>query len=514
VNPVKWKWSHGDTLNLTLIIKKIKKDTIVFIDATDNTGSKSSDTIVVKVNPNPVINFIGGPQVCEGDTALINLNIYTQPVGGLWHMDTSFLVNGSSFSPALSGPGYFWVRYDYLETLTGCVDTDYMLVVVHQAPQAAFITDRSTGNAPIEIFFTNRTKPVPAVSFLSSWDFSDGKTSALPNPSHVFSSQGTYKVCLTATNVTNACASVSCDSFTILPYAGYLQLGGYVWAGSKKASQATLYLIRVRQEQSTVYYEYTDTTTLKDTSGYYVFDVPDSATYLVKAVPDTSSPDYTSYLPTYLDYTHHWQNAIQTLLEASSYYYDIHLAPYSYQTGPGGIFGKVFRDGTAAQGIELFLTDQAGNVFRYDFSSADGSYSFNNLPMGQYLVQIELTGIQTHSMPLIIDATHTVYHDINLEINSQNGLWDLKGSPTCITGLPFPNPASGMVWIPLYVSAPAKVLVEVFDATGRVAFRSYSSVNGQQTLSVLPDGLLVGAYYVKLITENRCVDTYKIMKLK
>jgi len=45
-----------------------------------------------------------------------------------------------------------------------------------------------------------------------SWDFGDGSTSNLRNPSHQYSSFGVYNVCLTITDSTNNCSTTFCDS--------------------------------------------------------------------------------------------------------------------------------------------------------------------------------------------------------------------------------------------------------------------------------------------------------------
>ena len=52
------------------------------------------------------------------------------------------------------------------------------------------------------------------------WDFGDGTTSTLQNPKHIFKEQGTYRVCLVATDI---CSSdTACTAITfILPEAGF-----------------------------------------------------------------------------------------------------------------------------------------------------------------------------------------------------------------------------------------------------------------------------------------------------
>jgi len=65
------------------------------------------------------------------------------------------------------------------------------------AAQALFIVDTNYGLAPLTVNFTDMSANTPT-SWL--WEFGDGTTSTSQNPSHIFSTAGTYTVRLTATN--------------------------------------------------------------------------------------------------------------------------------------------------------------------------------------------------------------------------------------------------------------------------------------------------------------------------
>jgi PKD repeat protein len=74
-----------------------------------------------------------------------------------------------------------------------------------QSPVASFSTTTSTGCAPLNVQFTNTSQN--AASY--SWNFGNGNTSVLQNPSNVYLSSGTYTVILTATNVAGQSSSHS-----------------------------------------------------------------------------------------------------------------------------------------------------------------------------------------------------------------------------------------------------------------------------------------------------------------
>jgi uncharacterized repeat protein (TIGR01451 family) len=71
------------------------------------------------------------------------------------------------------------------------------LAVPGEAPAASF-TAPATAAIDEDVLFTNTTTGTEPISYL--WDFGDGVTSTLENPTHAFSVDGLYTVTLTATN--------------------------------------------------------------------------------------------------------------------------------------------------------------------------------------------------------------------------------------------------------------------------------------------------------------------------
>lgn len=65
------------------------------------------------------------------------------------------------------------------------------------APVAAFSSNIQSGDAPLNVSFTDNSSNSPTEW---SWDFGDGGSSTAQNPSHTYNSAGTYSVTLTATN--------------------------------------------------------------------------------------------------------------------------------------------------------------------------------------------------------------------------------------------------------------------------------------------------------------------------
>ena len=89
--------------------------------------------------------------------------------------------------------------------------------------KANFITDVSSGNAPLSVSFIDMAKEIPKTWH---WDFGDGKSSTQQNPTHTFYSAGSPTVNLTITylyytNSTTATISVLDELTSPLPIANF-----------------------------------------------------------------------------------------------------------------------------------------------------------------------------------------------------------------------------------------------------------------------------------------------------
>jgi PKD repeat protein len=106
-------------------------------------------------------------------------------------------------------------------TITLNVDTTVTATFNIIAPVANFSASPITGSVPLTVTFTDLSTYNPT-SWL--WNFGDGTTSSLQNPSHIYLSQGPYTVSLTATNgggpntktVSNYITVQACPNLAIL----------------------------------------------------------------------------------------------------------------------------------------------------------------------------------------------------------------------------------------------------------------------------------------------------------
>ncbi len=78
----------------------------------------------------------------------------------------------------------------------GCDRTTAIVTVTEPAPVAGFAGAPTTGTAPLDVVFADQS--TGAITTWA-WDFGDGATSAAQNPTHTYTTAGTYTVSLTVT---------------------------------------------------------------------------------------------------------------------------------------------------------------------------------------------------------------------------------------------------------------------------------------------------------------------------
>jgi nitrous oxidase accessory protein NosD len=111
---------------------------------------------------------------------------------------------GGNFWGSPNGKGFSQTAYD--KNYDGIADSsyainnkniDYLPLIAIKAPVASFKMSKSSGKAPLTVKFTDTSK---GVNMTEKWNFGDGSTSTLKNPSHKYTKAGKFKVTLTETN--------------------------------------------------------------------------------------------------------------------------------------------------------------------------------------------------------------------------------------------------------------------------------------------------------------------------
>ncbi len=169
----------------------------------------------VPVHPNPVAGFFNDT-VCFGSpTAFSDTSTYyiSSPQSRLWTFGDGQSSTALNPSIVLGYEGAMPTKLRVTD-LNGCVDSVSKDVEVFQLPDVLFsATENQVG---IPTLFTDQSLPNAANITSWNWDFGDGNTSNVQNPSHLYLFSGTYSVCLQVTN-SNACSDVFCLEVNVNP---------------------------------------------------------------------------------------------------------------------------------------------------------------------------------------------------------------------------------------------------------------------------------------------------------
>lgn len=202
-------WSNGSTSQWITVGAGT-----YWVTANDGVCS-ATDTVVVTMPFIPVAQFTNSPTTC------INIPVNftdqsTTPGGIIWSWNWNF---GDGTSSTLQNPSHLFPgagTYNVsliIENTLGCFDTVVHQIVIANPPVAAF----SYGNTCVgsAVSFTDQSTP-PGTITSWNWNFGDGSTSTLQNPTHTYGTVGSYTVTLIAGNA-NGCLDTVVQLVTVNP---------------------------------------------------------------------------------------------------------------------------------------------------------------------------------------------------------------------------------------------------------------------------------------------------------
>jgi PKD repeat protein len=224
-SPTSWSWTFGDGGTSTAKNPSHSYSTAgtytVTLTATNAGGSdaeQKADYISVTQPPAPVAAFTGTP---TSGIAPLNVQFTDQstnsPTSWLWNF------GDNSTSTAQSPSHTYATAGSYTVTLTatnsggsdGETKTNY-ITATSGGVTASFAGTPTSGHVPLTVAFTDTSTGSPTGW---SWTFGDGGTSTLQNPSHEYTSAGTYTVALTASKAGSTSTATRTNYITVTPPA-------------------------------------------------------------------------------------------------------------------------------------------------------------------------------------------------------------------------------------------------------------------------------------------------------
>ncbi len=210
-NIVSWSWNFGDGSALvtgpdpTHTYQAAGDYTVTLEVEDEHCPDSEVKELYIHVDEDCQVGFYGEPlEICEGETSYFTATFYNQEcVVDSWVWDFGDPGSGSANTGTGTSPEHVYNTpglYTVTMTVTGpeidtvVTMTDY--VTVNASPTADFNATPYSGWVPLTVDFTDMST-TPNGSIVSwDWDFDDGGTSDVPNPTHTFTADGHYTVTL------------------------------------------------------------------------------------------------------------------------------------------------------------------------------------------------------------------------------------------------------------------------------------------------------------------------------
>ena len=165
----------------------------------------------IRVNISPNVSFsVADDTLCAGSTFLFN-NSSDFAISNNWDFgdsSTSFLTNPTHI---FSDSGSYRVILTGTSLTNNCPAYDSVDLVVLPYPVITASSDTSNGCIPLPVSFTSS---VNSVGYYL-WDFGDGNSSSLANPTHIYMNDGYYSVSVRFEDLTGC---VDSFDFDIIPH--------------------------------------------------------------------------------------------------------------------------------------------------------------------------------------------------------------------------------------------------------------------------------------------------------
>jgi PKD repeat protein len=222
-NILSWYWDFGDgnSAQQQYAGNTYSADGIytvcLSIMTADSCMSTYCDTISINCNsPSQCqANFAWADTACN--VAFYNMSTITQNEQYLWDFGDGSVSGLKNPTHTYSSSGTYQVILAAFDSINPyCFDTVSYFVTVNCGPastcQAGFYPYIDTVNCFSAYFYNNSTASSNILAW--NWSFGDGNMSSLQHPTHIYTANGTYTVCLNIV-AADGCTSTYCDTIVI-----------------------------------------------------------------------------------------------------------------------------------------------------------------------------------------------------------------------------------------------------------------------------------------------------------
>jgi len=511
-NPTSWSWNFGDGSSST---SQNPSHTYASTGSYTVTLSISSPTCSDSTSSTIVISS-GNPSGCQAafyyipDSSNANLiNFFDNSTGN----PTSWLWNfGDGSSSTSQNPNHTYASTgNYTVTLSissaNCSDSTSNVVVVGNSTgcQAAFTSVPDSSNTQL-IHFINQSTGNPT-GF--SWNFGDGGSSTLQNPSHTYSTAGTYNVTLMIFG--NNCQSMINHSVSVAGGGTSYSVSGTINAGSNNLDAGVVLLLN---PTTGIIYAQTPV----DSMGTYYFNNVIAGSYFVYAVPAANSI-YQNFAPTYYQNNISWTAATTLTVNSNKTGINISLVQLTPNSGSGSISGNLgtgSKGGIAGAVVNLLTTSNAPVATTK--TDANGDYTFSGVGNNTYKIWVEIAGKTTTPIVVTLNSTNPNSNNNDFVIKNNTvvpKVVSIDNSQKELQMKTYPNPVENQLNIALSLENNTQISVEIYNLAGQnLLSNNYNLQAGSQTLRINLSDLAKGSYILRITNTNGAYTKQLITKIR
>jgi len=209
VNASWWNWSWGDgtwsnLTNGTLVVMHIftsaQNNTVNLTTSNEGYGLYTTTHYVNSTYYSPLTVFTATPM--SGNvplTVVFTDGSINGPTSWYWDFGDGTFNTSQNTAHTYSVAGSYTVILTTSNAF-GSSNSSKIITVFATGPVANFTQDNTSGAAPLTVQFTDTSSITNITATSWYWQFGDGSTSVLQNPSHAYALNGVYMVNLTVTD--------------------------------------------------------------------------------------------------------------------------------------------------------------------------------------------------------------------------------------------------------------------------------------------------------------------------
>ncbi len=353
------------------------------------------------------------------------------------------------------------------------------------------------------------------------WKFGDGNTDTSANPTHVFSSDDIYQVCLYASNSCNtdtACRTIGVGVTIPDTIKGTVAFNGDPLNEAK---------VSLWKKQNTSYSK-TDSIKIQvSDNGEFNFGSVPSGQYLVRALVEPDTGTFRSYIPTYHKDHVFWQNA--DVLDAKSsgkaITADISMQTGTKDTGDGDFSGSITEagpnkrldEGDPIDNVAVYAMNLNEKPLDKTLSNTNGIYRFDQMALDTYRVHVEIPGLVANDRIVILDEENSSEDSVNFKVDQgrdsvYSGIQKGVSQSQIVDAYKlYPNPAESRVTLELSANQDRSYQILFKNTLGQnVLEKRRLVVQGENRFTFKLNHLSPGVYFVQLKQQ----DTDRLSPLK